>query len=163
MVQKQGKDEGMQEDYPTSAKSVHSKCRVVFLHSFISALFLYLFQVHPYFIWSFAKLFSMVSVLFWGVSKPTSKQNYFEDSLCCSPSNRISPYRRIHLSLATRLYSQFSHIHTASYQQLPNRTYVEMMATHRYSRSPPKMGGIMLSYSPPNTLSHCRHPQSSYM
>ena len=45
-VQKQGRDERTQEDYPTSAK-VHSKCRVVFLRSFISTLFLYFFQLHP--------------------------------------------------------------------------------------------------------------------
>ena len=29
--------------------------------------------------------------------------------------------------------------HTASYQRLPNRTYLEMIATHQYS--PPKTGG----------------------
>ena len=34
--QKQGIDERTQEDYPTSAK-IHSRCRIVFLHSFISA------------------------------------------------------------------------------------------------------------------------------
>ena len=45
-VQKQGRDERTQEDYPTSAK-IHTRCRVVFLRSFISALFLYFFQLHP--------------------------------------------------------------------------------------------------------------------
>ena len=29
--------------------------------------------------------------------------------------------------------SNFSHTHTASYQRLPNRPYVEMIATHKYS------------------------------
>ena len=43
------------------------------------------------------------------------------------------------LPLATRLYSNFSHTHKASFQRLPNRTYVEMIATHRYSS--PKTGG----------------------
>ena len=38
-VQKQGRGERTQEDYPTSAK-IHSRCRVVFLRSFTSALFL---------------------------------------------------------------------------------------------------------------------------
>ena len=47
--------------------------------------------------------------------------------------------------------------HSYSYQRLPNRTYVGMIATHRYSF--PKMGGITLSYSPPGMLSHCRHQQ----
>ena len=42
-VQKQGRDGRMQEDYQTSAK-IHSRCRVVFLHTFISTLFLYLFS-----------------------------------------------------------------------------------------------------------------------
>ena len=44
-VQKQGSDEKRaQEEYSTSAK-IHSRCRVVFLCSFIFALFLYFFQV----------------------------------------------------------------------------------------------------------------------
>ena len=64
-VQKQGRDERTQEYYPTSAK-IHSRCRVVFLRSFISALFLYFFQLHPYLISSFTETFSLVSVLFSG-------------------------------------------------------------------------------------------------
>ena len=39
-VQKQGKDERTQEDYPTSGV-YFCRCRVVSLRSFISALFLY--------------------------------------------------------------------------------------------------------------------------
>ena len=70
-VQKQGRDERTQEDYPTSSK-IHSRCRVVFLRPFISALFLYFFQLHPYLKSSFTETFSLVSVLFWGVSKPIS-------------------------------------------------------------------------------------------
>ena len=46
-VQKQGRDERTQEDYPTSAK-IHTRCRVVSLRSFISALFLYFLRLHPY-------------------------------------------------------------------------------------------------------------------
>ena len=45
-VQKQGTDERTQEDYPTSAV-YFCRCRVVFLRSFISALFLYLFSSIP--------------------------------------------------------------------------------------------------------------------
>ena len=37
-VQKQDRDERMQKDYHTSA-IIRSRCRVVFLHSYISALF----------------------------------------------------------------------------------------------------------------------------
>ena len=56
-VQKQGRDERTQEDYPTSAQ-IHTRCRVVFLRSFISALFLYLYQLHPYLKSSFTETFS---------------------------------------------------------------------------------------------------------
>ena len=41
--------------------------------------------------------------------------------------------------------SNFSHTDTASYQQLPNKPYVEMIATHRCS--PPKTGSFTLTYS----------------
>ena len=44
------------EDYLIRAK-ITTKCRVVFLHSFISALFLYFFQVHLQVKWSFAETF----------------------------------------------------------------------------------------------------------
>ena len=44
----------------------------------------------------------------------------------------------------------FSHTHTASYQQLPNKPYVEMIVTCR--NSPTKTGGITLSYLPLSTL-----------
>ena len=45
-VQKQGRDEKTQEDYRTSAV-YFCRCRVVFLRSFISALFLYFFSSIP--------------------------------------------------------------------------------------------------------------------
>ena len=41
---KQGRNERTQEAYPTSAKT-HSRCRVVFLRSLVSALFLNFFHV----------------------------------------------------------------------------------------------------------------------
>ena len=43
--QKQDRNERMQEDYLTSAE-IHSRSRVFFFQSFISAL-LVLFQLHP--------------------------------------------------------------------------------------------------------------------
>ena len=55
-VQKQGRDERTQEDYPTSGV-YFCRCRVVFLRSFISALFLYFFQLHPYLKSSFTETF----------------------------------------------------------------------------------------------------------
>ena len=44
--QKKGRDERTQVDYLTSVK-IHSRCRVVFLRSFTSSLFVYFFQGHP--------------------------------------------------------------------------------------------------------------------
>ena len=55
-VQKQGRDERTQEDYPTSGV-YFCRFRVVFLRSFISALFLYFFRLHPYFKPSFTETF----------------------------------------------------------------------------------------------------------
>ena len=55
-VQKQGRDERTQEDYPTSGVYFY-RCRVVFLRSFISALFLYFIQLHPYLKSSFTGTF----------------------------------------------------------------------------------------------------------
>ena len=43
----------------------------------------------------------------------------------------------------TRL--NFSHMHIANYQQLPNRTNVQMIASHSYSHL--KMGTLMLQRS----------------
>ena len=60
-VQKQGRDERTQEDYPTSGV-YFCRCRVVFLRSFISALFLYFFRLHPYFKSSFTETFFLVSI-----------------------------------------------------------------------------------------------------
>ena len=57
-------------------------------------------------------------------------------------------------------HSNFSHTHThtAIHQRLPNKPYVKMIATHRYSPST-KTGSFTLSYSPPRTL----HPQVIHM
>ena len=55
-VQKQGRDERTQEDYPTSGV-YFCRYRVAFLHSFISALFLYFFRLHPYLKSSFTETF----------------------------------------------------------------------------------------------------------
>ena len=60
-VQKQGRDERTQEDYRASAV-YFCRCTVVFLHSFISALFLYFFQLHPYVKSSFTETFSLVDL-----------------------------------------------------------------------------------------------------
>ena len=57
--------ERTQEDYPTSAKKL-SRCRVVFMHSFISGSFLYFYHVHLCLKWSLTEPFSLVSALSWG-------------------------------------------------------------------------------------------------
>ena len=55
-VQKQDRDERTQENYPTCTSAVYfCRCRVVFLRFFVSALFRYIFQVHPYLKWSLAE------------------------------------------------------------------------------------------------------------
>ena len=51
------------EDYPTFAK-IHSRCRVVSLHSFISALFLYFSGPPLNEMKSYKDLFALVSVPF---------------------------------------------------------------------------------------------------
>ena len=58
-IQKQGRDETTQEDNPTSA-GYFCRCSVVFLRSFISALLLYFFQLHPYLKSSFTEIFFLV-------------------------------------------------------------------------------------------------------
>ena len=58
-VQKQGRDERTQEDYPISGV-YFCRCRVVFLRSFISALFLNFFQLNPYLKSSLTETFSLV-------------------------------------------------------------------------------------------------------
>ena len=71
-VQKQGRDERTQEDYPKSAV-YFCRCRVVFLRSFISTLFLYFFQLHLYLKSSFTETFFPSFCSFFGGFKVTSK------------------------------------------------------------------------------------------
>ena len=55
------RDKRMQKDYPTS--DVHfCRCWVVFLHCFISALFVHPFQPNPYLKWSVTETFFLVLV-----------------------------------------------------------------------------------------------------
>ena len=46
-------------------------------------------------------------------------------------------------ALKTHIQSSVT-THTTSYQQLPNRIRLRMIASHRYMYSPPEMGTIML-------------------
>ena len=63
--------------------------------AFISALFLYFLQVHPYLKWSFAKtLFPLVSIVFGegrgGVNQLPHVEPISRHSLCYSPLNTLS-------------------------------------------------------------------------
>ena len=94
---RQGWKNGRKLPYICKKRHNTCTCRVAFLCSFTSTLFLYLFKVHPYFKRSIAETFPLVSVLFWGVL------------------NTISHCRQIRLSLAMRLHLNIS----CTYTQLP--------------------------------------------
>ena len=149
----------------------------------------------------FRNFFPLVSVLFWGVSKPTFKYNSFQLQiryhtaddvliasneiasathlrtrhhtadkrvLCCmvrrrtllaletntfgAGDERVSRWRRARFALETNKLKTYvrtpathtqlatsdfqtnsSYTRTASYQRLPNRTFVEMIASHNYT------------------------------
>ena len=57
--------------------------------------------------------------------------------MCSAPETNTFSAGEEHVENA---YSNFSHTHTASYmyQQVPNKTYVKIIVTHRYSL--PKTG-----------------------
>ena len=126
-------------------KNLHSRCRVVFLYSSISALFLYFFQVHAYLKWTFSETFllSFCSFLrgFYTNFHVTQQPNAIIASDEC-----VLRWRQTLLVLETNAFELQPHTCTGSYRWLPNRTYVKMITTDRYS--PLKTGGIMLSYSP---------------
>ena len=63
-VQKQGRDERTQEDYPTSGV-YFCRCRVVYLRSFIPALFLYFFSSIPNLKSSFTETFFPSRIRKW--------------------------------------------------------------------------------------------------
>ena len=114
-AQKQGSYERMQEDYPTSAV-YFCRCRVIFLHSFITALFLYFFYVHPYLKRSFSKTF---------FPSCTEDNTFGWRQMCFTLEMNAFHAGGEHFSAgderAENASLNFSHTHTASYQRLPNR------------------------------------------
>ena len=106
----------------------------------------------------------LVSVSFSGPCIPTWNevlQKLFSSS--CSFLGRFLSQLpdRTHLEIVSATHFRIRY-HTADKRVYHlNITYVEMIATHRYS--PLKMSSITLSYSPPSMLSHCRHPQVIFM
>ena len=153
----------MQEDYHTVyICKVDSRCtctcRVVFLHSFIACLDSPLFQVHPYLKWSLQKHFLPKLFFFWGGflnllpnRRPTLllcsrwRLLALETNSFDAGSNTLVLET---VTLKTRIRTSATHaqLHTCSYmyQRLPNRPYVEMIATHTCKYSPLKMSGITL-------------------
>ena len=106
-VQKQGRDERTQEDYPTPAK-IQRRCRVVFLHSFISALFLYFFFSSIPFLLEMKFYRNFLSLSFcsflWGFLNqlPKGRRTRFcaRDEHCSAGDERVVNAR-----------SKFSHTH----------------------------------------------------
>ena len=134
-VQKQGRDERTQEDYRTSAK-IHTRCRVAFLRSFISALFLHFFQLHPYLKSSFTETFSLLSVLFSGVSKPSS--NYTCRRRTWAGDEPVSSWRRTRWK---RTFELKPHIHThtqlatSDFQTDLRPRWLLLTSTHLWKRA----------------------------
>ena len=136
----------MQEDHPTSAK-IHRRCRVVFLRSFISALMFLCFSSPSLPEIKFYRNVSLVSALF--SEEGLLNQLVVRGRTCyCAEMNAFRAGDEHFSARDERVenaLSNFSHKHTASYQRLPSRPWVEMIATHKYS--PPKTGGITLLYT----------------
>ena len=131
----------------TSAK-IHSSRKVVFLRSFISALFLSFFQGHPQLKWSSRKILSLVFVLFQAFPNHLANRRWLQ-LLCCRltplawwtnafcASDKCFSAGDEHIENS---HSNFSLLpHTANYQWPSNKTYFKMIATH--TCSPSKMGG----------------------
>ena len=129
---------------------IHSRCRVYCVLS-SHALFLY-FSGPSLLEMKSCRNFSLVSVLSGG----------FLNQLSNRRQTRLLCWRQTLLAMGTNMFgaraecvqntrsTSVTHTHIASYQRLPNRLYVEMMASHRYSS--PKTGGFILSYSLLSTL-----------
>ena len=130
---------------------IHIRCRVVLMRSFISALFLY-FSGPSLVEMKFYKSLFLIFVLFGRFLNhlPNRRQTgllcwrrtllVLEMNMFCTGDKHTSVMERVRNSATL----------TDSYQRLPDRTYVEMTATHWYS--PTKTGSTTLSYSPPSTV-----------
>ena len=152
-------------------QKIHSRCRVhtlysllVFFHvCLVSVLFSGPFQTEMKFyrnffpsLCSFSAFFFKTTfqienecLLYWKQTLLAWEMNTFcaSDECLSAGNERVENTR-----------SNFTHTQTASYEWLSNRTYLEMIATHRYS--PPSKWEVAttLSYSPLSTL----HPQVTY-
>ena len=110
-VQKQGRDERMKEDYPTSTK-IHNRYSVVFLRSIISALFLYIFSgpslleikfcsnIFPQFLFFFREFLNHL---------PDKRQTHL---LCCTSDEHVE-------NVCSNFNHTQTHAHTHTHKQLP--------------------------------------------
>ena len=163
--QKQGRDERMQEEYLTSAK-IHCRCthcRVVFLCSFASALFLSFFQVQPEQKWSFTETFSLVSVLFRGFLNhfPSRRRTLLLCWRWTLFAWERTRYALVTNSLKTSIQNSAPpHTHTATYaatctSDFQTELVSRLLLTGTHLRKQAVATCITLSYSPPSML----HPQ----
>ena len=129
-VKKQDRDERTQEDYTTSTK-IHSRCtrRIVFLCSFISALFLY--YLGPSLTeMGFDRNYFPSFCAFSGFSKPNKRRT------------RLLCWRRTFVGRGTNTFCTSDKCFSAGDKRVENvlsnfidthTTYLEMIVTHRYS------------------------------
>ena len=112
------------------------------------------FQVDPYLKWiCIGNFFPNFLLIFGGfLNQPPNWRQIIivlETNTFGDGDERVHPGDEHFIAGDERIenaYSNFSHTHTANYQWLPNRPYVQIIATYGYS--PPKTGGFTLSYSP---------------
>ena len=82
----------------------------------------------------FSRTFRLVSFLSCGGSKSTSKLNSFQNNFLLLTSEcSVTQQTNVFITNVMRLRTNFrcTHAYIASYQQVPNTTYVEVIVTHR--------------------------------
>ena len=131
------------EDYPTSAK-IHTRCRVVFLRSFISALFLYFFSAPSLLEIKFYRNFFPSFCSFFGFLKQLLIRRRTRYRAGDEP---VSRWRRTRWKRAFEL-KPHTHTQLATSDFHTDLRPRWLLLSH--TCSPPKTGGITLSYSPPS-------------
>ena len=142
MAQKQGRNERTQEDYPTTAKNTQQMSgSLAFFHLCLVSVH---FSGPSLTKMKFYRNFSLVSVPFRGFSNHL--RNRRRTHLLCWRRTLLAQGKN-EFCASDECFSagnervQTSPTHTASYQRLSNRTYLEMIATYRTRYSCPKTGG----------------------
>ena len=158
---KQSRDERKQDDCPTSAK-IHSRCRVVLLGFFISALFLSFFKSIPFEMKLYRNYFSQVSVLFRGFLNhlPNRKWTHWlrwkrthfawgTKAFCTSDEGFSAGGERVENAHSNFTHTQL-HVATSDFQTELILRWLLLRSTHLRKRAV----AITLSdsYSTPSTL-----------